>query len=109
VAALFAAMRQAALCVNRFKNEFSSEAANAGISKNSARQLLRGTLPTDLSGGAKRAWDRYQSRVGGLTRAKNAFKDLANGITRAHEAFIPADHRELLDSAKRNPADRRIF
>jgi hypothetical protein len=97
-------MRQAALCVNRFKNEFPSEAQNAGLSEDNSRQLLRGTLPTDLSGGAKRAWDRYQSRVGGLTRAENAFKDLADGITRAHQDFIPAAQKRL---SKLKPPEQR--
>lgn len=87
--------------MKEMNDDFIKEAIEAGTSKDYARRISQGSsLPSDVSKGTAKAWDRYRGRLYHLLFAEKEFKDLAKRVSDAHGAFIPKAEARLAKLAK---------
>jgi len=87
--------------MKEMNDDFIKEAVQAGTPKDYARRIGQGSsLPSDVSKGTAKAWDRYRGRLYHLLFAEKEFQDLAKRVEDAHGAFIPKAEARLAKLAK---------
>jgi len=92
--------------IKEIQNDFLKEAAARGIDASAARQALRSTgYPTGLPGGAKKAWDRYRTRIDHLSAAEAQFKALAQRVADGHADFVERAQRRQAKMLSQMPKE----
>jgi Inorganic Pyrophosphatase len=80
--------------IKGIRDDFLAEAVQAGIKLDKARKALSASsLPEDVRGRGKRAWDRYRTRLSHLSDAENGFKALAQRVADHHSNFLESAGR----------------